>query len=68
MGKRAMMRAGAGSVWSAGIAAGRGAVWQTRVAGRMRAGRARVASDYAELFRLCSYLCRVKTQTPLNMQ
>ena len=38
------------------------------VAGRMRAGRARVASDYAELFRLCSYLCRVKTQTPLNMQ
>ena len=38
------------------------------VAGQMRAGRARVASDYAELFRLCSYLCRVKTQTPLNMQ
>ena len=37
------------------------------VAGRMGAGRAHVASDYAELFRLCSYLCRVKTQTPLNM-
>ena len=44
-----------------------GAIWWA-VAGRMRAGRARVASDYAELFRLCSYLCRVKTQTPLNMQ
>ena len=37
------------------------------VAGRMRAGRVRVVY-YPELFRLCSYLCRVKTQTPLNMQ
>ena len=31
------------------------------VAGRMRAGRARVAIEYSALHRLCSYLNRIKT-------